>query len=157
VAATDSDAENLFITLSARQLNAQLNIVSRALSPAAENKLLRAGANRVILPYKMGAIQLAQAALRPSVVDFIEIATRTSKIDLGIEELQVGESGPLCGKTLREAAILREMGLIVIGIRSGNDEHMFFNPSASTRINPGDTLITLGKPDKLEAILKRLR
>ena len=79
IAVTDSDAENLFITLSARQLAPHLNIVSRALSPEAENKLIRAGANRVILPYKIGAVQLAQAALRPNVVDFIEIATRTSK------------------------------------------------------------------------------
>jgi voltage-gated potassium channel len=149
IAVTDSDPENLFITLSARQINPDITIVARCLSPDAENKLLRAGANRVILPEKIGAHQMAQAALRPNVVDFIDIATRTSNLDIEIEEMCVDPKADIAGKTLQEATILRSLGLIVIGIRHGARGQMEFNPSAQTRIGPGDTLILLGKRDGL--------
>jgi len=152
IAVTDSDPENLFVTLSARQLNPNLNIVSRVLSPESEQKLLRAGANRVILPYKLGAHQIAQAALRPNVVDFIEIATRTSKLDIEIEEIPVNPESELAGKKLHEATILRRLGLIVIGVRSGADDQMRFNPSAETVMNGRDTLIVLGKKESLAQI-----
>ncbi|MFP4381503.1 MAG: potassium channel family protein [Candidatus Sumerlaeia bacterium] len=155
IAVTNADPENLFITMSARQLNPNLIIVSRALTIEAEQKLLRAGASRVILPYKLGAHQLAQAALRPNVVDFIEIATRTSQLDIEIEELMVQEGSEMVGKKLREATILRELGIIIIGIRShGNG--MQFNPRADTPIQAGDTLIALGKDEKLKEAKKHL-
>ncbi|MBN1868358.1 potassium channel protein [Candidatus Sumerlaeota bacterium] len=149
IAVTGTDPDNLFVTLSARQLNPDLLIVSRALSAEAEAKLLRAGANRVILPYKLGAHQLAQAALRPNVVDFIEIATRTTKLDIEIEEVHVAPASVLVGKTLRQATLLRDLGLIVIGIRRGSDHRMEFNPSAETTIDANDILIVLGKGEKL--------
>lgn len=156
IAVTDSDPENLFITLSARQMSPSLIIVSRALTDEAEKKLLRAGASRVILPYKLGAHQIAQAALRPNVVDFIEIATRTSNLDIEIEEMRVGATSPLAGKPLREATILRELGLIVIGIRRAEEKLMHFHPSAATVIGVGDTLIALGKSENLESVRKHL-
>ncbi len=156
IAVTNSDPENLFVTISARQLNPNLNIVSRAVSPDAERKLLRAGANRVILPYKIGAHQLAQAALRPNVLDFIEIASRTTKLDIEIEEIHVPAGSILDSKTLSEATILRDLQLIVIGIRPDGSEQMQYHPSASTRIGAGDTLIALGKHEKLEILRKKL-
>ena len=156
ITVTDSDPENLFVTISARQLNSQLHIVSLASSEEAQNKMLRAGANRVILPYKLGALQLAQAALRPNVVDFIEIATKTSSLDIEIEELVVQPTSPLSGKPLKEAPILRDLGLIVIGIRCEAGGRMEFNPSAETVIHSGDTLIALGKTDALKQIYKHL-
>ena len=156
IAVTSSDPDNLFVTLSARQLNPDLNIVSRALSPNVEKKLIRAGANRVILPYEIGAHQIAQAALRPNVVDFIEIATRTTDMDIEIEEITAASSSELAGKALKEATILRELGLIVIGIRFASDGKMHYHPSAETVIHPEDTLITLGKSGKLAELRSRL-
>lgn len=156
IAVTDADPGNLFITLSARQLNPDLRIVSRALSPDAERKLIRAGANRVILPYKIGAHQISQAALRPNVTDFIEIATRTSQLDIEIEELAVRANSKLVGQTLKETTVLRELGIIVIGIRSSTSEPMRFNPSADTPIAAGDVLICLGKRQGLEKLHKHL-
>ncbi|HBF35008.1 TPA: potassium channel protein [Candidatus Sumerlaeota bacterium] len=156
ITVTHADPENLFITMSARQLNPNLMIVSRALTAEGERKMLRAGANRVILPYMLGAHQIAQAALRPNVVDFIEIATRTSKLDVEIEELQVGDRSPITNKALRDVPMLRDLGLIVIGVRPAADDNMLFNPSASTVIKSGDTLIVLGKPDSLKKIRTHL-
>jgi len=158
IAVTGSDPENLFITMSARQLNPDLIIVCRALSKEVEKKMLRAGANRVILPYKLGAHQIAQAALRPNVVDFIEIASRTSNLDIALEEMQVAPASELVGKQLRDATVLRNLGLIVIGVRPAGaaGESMLFNPSASTVIGAGDTLIALGKPDNLEQVRRHL-
>ena len=152
IAVTNSDPENLFVTLSARQINPKLNIVARALSPDAERKLLRAGANRVVLPYKLGAHQLAQAALRPNVVDFMEIAARTSKIDIELEEVTVTPGSTLADKKLQEATILSELGLIVIGIRSAGDSELQFKPSAETKIHAHDTLIVLGDPTSLDRL-----
>jgi voltage-gated potassium channel len=157
IAITDSDPENLFITLSARQLNPRLSIVSRALSDEAEQKLLRAGANRVILPYKIGAHQLAQAAIRPNVLDFVEIATRTSKLDIEIEELEIPHTASFAGKPLREAGVLRSLGLIVIGIRRPEAKEMDFNPSADTMIRAGDILVFMGKNSSLLALHKQLK
>ena len=156
IAVTNNDPSNLFVTLSARQLNPDLRIVARALSPDAERKLMRAGANRVILPYKIGAHQISQAALRPNVTDFIEIATRTSQMDIEIEELPVKASSKLVGKTLKEATVLRELGMIAIGIRSSQSEPMRFNPSAETRIEAGDIVICLGKREAFAKVHKFL-
>lgn len=157
IAVTNSDPENLFITMSARQLNPNLIIVSRALTEEVERKLLRAGANRVILPYKLGAHQIAQAALRPNVVDFIEIATGSSKLDMEIEEWLVRADSSLVNKPLREATLLRQLGIIVIGIRSYQSEEMMYNPPADTVIREKDTLIMLGKTEGLDQLRKQNR
>ncbi|HNY25950.1 MAG TPA: potassium channel protein [Candidatus Sumerlaeota bacterium] len=152
LAVASNDPENLFITMSARQLNPKIVIVTRALSPNVEQKFRRAGADRVIQPYKIGAHQLAQAALRPTVVDFIEIASRTSNYDIEIEEIQVGAGSKLSGKPLKEAGILRQLGLIIIGVRPESSQHLEFNPSADTVIHAGDTLVALGKSTGLKDI-----
>lgn len=152
IAVMGSDPDNLFVTLSARQLNPEMTIVARALSAEAEKKLVRAGANRAVLPYKIGASQLTQAALRPNVLDFIEVATRTSNLDVAIEEIRVASGSEIAGRKLQEAHMLRELGLIVIGIRRAGDEQALFNPSAETAIRPDDTLIVLGKPDSLKRV-----
>ena len=152
LAVMDSAPENLFVTLSARQMNPDLTIVARGPSANVEQKLLRAGADRVVLPLKIGAHHLAQAALRPGVVDFIEIATRTSTLDIDIEEMEISASSSLAGKKLCEAKILRELAVIVIGIRQPDGEQMSFNPPEETLIGANDTLITMGKAESLEKL-----
>jgi voltage-gated potassium channel len=151
-----SDADNLYITMSARLLNDRLFIVARAEDERAEQKLLRAGANRVVSPYVIGGIRVAQAVLRPNVVDFIELATRTEHLELQIEETQVAEGSRLAGATLRDSQLRKEMGIILVAIKKQTGE-MLFNPSPDTVLRAGDTLITLGHREQLDQLEKLAR
>jgi voltage-gated potassium channel len=150
ISVTRSDSDNVFITLSARQLNPDLYIVARAEEESAEPKLRRAGANKVVLPYRIGATQLAQAALRPNVIDFLEITTQTRNLEYQIEELKVSPSSPAVGKSLIELAWSRTIGIIIIGIKRPTG--MIFNPSAEARIQENDILIALGSADQLKKL-----
>src|SRR5262249_29646504 len=105
VTVAGSDAENLFIVMSARMLNERLFIVARAEDENSQQKLLRAGANRVVSPYIIGGSRVAQAVLRPTVVDFIELATRSEHFELQIEEVTVRTGSPLVGQTLRDSLL----------------------------------------------------
>lgn len=142
VSAVPHDADNLFITLSAKLLNERIFVVARAEDPASETKLTRAGANRVVAPYLLGGGRVVQAVLRPSVLDFIDLATRTQHIELQMEETFVRDGSVLIGKKLSES-MTRENRIIVVAIKrsSGNME---FNPGGETVLNTGDTLISLG-------------
>jgi voltage-gated potassium channel len=149
-----SDADNLYITMSARLLNDKLFIVARAEEEPAEQKLVRAGANRVVSPYAIGGFRMAQAVLRPAVVDFIELATRTEHLDLQIEETRVAEGSRLAGATLRSSRLRQDLGVIIVVIKTGQGE-MLYNPPGEAVIQAGDTLIALGhrqQLDQLEAL-----
>ena len=146
-----TDAENLYVVLSARVLNPDMNIVARAGEEGSEQKLLRAGADRVVSPYYIGGLRIAHTVLKPSVVDFIEFATRSGNIDLQMEEIYVREGASIAGITLDECGIGRELGIIIVAIkRSGGD--MRFNPTFRTTIKPGDVLIALGERTKLKVL-----
>jgi voltage-gated potassium channel len=138
-----SDADNLFITMSARLMSDRIFIVARAEDEGAERKLTRAGANRVISPYVIGGQRVAQAVLRPSVVDFIELATRSDYMALQIEETVVHKTSALCGQPLRDTGLRHDLGLIVVAIKRP-DGRMVFNPAPEAVIVEGDILITLG-------------
>src|SRR5688572_7967679 len=139
------DADNLFITMSARLMNEHLFIVARAEDEDAEAKLLRAGANRVVSPYVIGGHRVAQAVLRPNVVDFLELATRHDFVELQIEETEIGERSALAGVLLRDTRIREELGIIIVAIKKA-DGQMVFNPGSDAAIAAGDMLITLGRP-----------
>lgn len=146
-----TDAENLYVVLSAKVLNPDLNIVARAGEEGSEQKLLRAGADRVVSPYHIGGLRIAHTVLKPSVVDFIEFATRSGNIDLQMEEIYVHEGANIAGTTLDECGIGRELGIIIVAIkRVGGD--MKFNPTFRTTIKPGDVLIALGERTKLKVL-----
>jgi voltage-gated potassium channel len=151
VTAVTSDTANVYITLTARGLSPDLFILSRASEEGVEMKLRRAGANKVISPYVMGASRMAQAILRPSVVDFIEIATAGKNIELQIEESRVAADSGLVDKTLITSGIRKDFGVIIVGIKK-EDGQMNFNPEPSTRIAGGDILITLGEPASIERL-----
>ncbi len=142
ITAVTMDAENVFIVLTARGINPDLFILARASEEGAEVKLMRAGASKVISPYTIGANRMAQAILRPSVVDFIDIATGHTNIELQMEEIPVSPESSLAGKDLHQSGIRKELGLIIVGIKRG--EQMIFNPEADTIIEAGHTLIALG-------------
>lgn len=151
VAALRSDADNLYITLSARSLNPSLFILSRASEEGAEQKLLKAGANRVVSPYTMGAARMVIAALRPNVVDFVELVVQRKHLKLQLEEIVVQDDTRFKGKPLRESGVRRDLGLIVVAIKKESAE-MIFNPSPETVIERGDILIVLGEKKQLETL-----
>jgi voltage-gated potassium channel len=144
-----SDADNLYITLSARLMNPKLLIIARAEEAEAEAKLRKVGANKVISPYLAGGHRAVQAALRPAVLHFMEMATRSELMDLQIEEVKIDEGGECAGRTIRECGIHDRYGILVVGILKGNGD-LTYNPSASTAIEVGDTLIVLGQRRKLD-------
>ena len=150
-----SDADNLFITMTARGLNPGLFILARAEEEQSHKKLLRAGANRVVLPYLIGGQKMAHTITKPAVTDFLELTVHDKNIELEMGEILVKDRSRLKGVTLADSGIRQEMNVIIVAIRKENGE-MAFNPSSETRIETGDTLIALG-PDndlkKLSAIL----
>ena len=145
-----SDAHNLYVVLSARGLNADLQIVARASEDGADQKLLRAGANRVVSPYHIGGVRIAHSILKPSIVDFIEFATRSGNIELQMEEVPIHRFSGLSGITIDKAAIGNKLGVIIVAIKRGDD--MIFNPTGKTVISPEDTLIALGEAGKLKML-----
>ena len=151
VAAVGTDAENVYAVLSARVMRPDLFIVSRAETEDATQKLRRAGADRVVSPYQIGAKQIAQTALRPAVVDFMELATSSSSFDLGMEEIPIAAGSPLASATILNANLRQRYGVIVVGIQR-QDRRMEFNPEPETAIRAGDKLVVLGPPDSLKRL-----
>jgi len=150
-----SDADNLFITMTARGLNPGLFILARADEEQTHKKLLRAGANRVVLPYLIGGQKMAHTITKPAVTDFLELTIHDKDIALELGELLVKDRSKLKGVTLADSGIRQEMNVIIVAVRKENGE-MAFNPSSETRIETGDTLIALGPGNdlkKLSAIL----
>ena len=151
ISAVSSDADNLYITMGARLLNERLFIVSRAEDERSEQKLLRGGATRVVSPYAIGAARLAQAVLRPAVVDFLELATRSEHLELNIEETKVSATSSLAGSTLETSGIRHEYGLIIVAIKKPSG-HMLFNPPGDAILEAGDVLIMLGRRQDLDQV-----
>jgi voltage-gated potassium channel len=149
VSVLPTDAENLFVVLSARELNASLFIVARAGEEGSEKKLVRAGADKVVSPYHIGGLRIAHTVLKPAVVDFIEFATKSGNIDLQMEEVLISKASSLVGKSLDECGIGRELGIIIVAIKKPDGE-MKFNPTFKSAIKSGDTLIALGESSKLK-------
>jgi len=148
IAAVGTDAENVYAVLTARVLRPDLYIIGRAETEDAERKLLRAGANRVVSPYRIGARELAQTALRPAVVDFFQLATRAGNLELAIEQVAIGGGSPLDGRSIIDANVRQRYGLIVVGIQRTSGK-MEFNPPADAVMHAGDQLVVLGRTDGL--------
>jgi voltage-gated potassium channel len=148
ISVLSSDADNLYVVLSARGLNPKLTIVARSSEETAERKLLRAGADRVISPYYIGGLRIAHTILKPAVVDFIEFATRSGNLELQIEEVEVGDRSNLINQSLDQSGIRKEMGVIIVAIKRSSGE-MEFNPQSNSIIKIGDTLIAMGEKKNL--------
>jgi voltage-gated potassium channel len=150
IAAVGTDAENVYTVLSARVLNPNLFIVGRAEGEDSVRKMERAGANRVISPYQIGAMQMAQTALRPTVVDFVELATNAENFELSMEEITIAEGSSLAARSILEANLGQRLGVIVVAIQ--RDKRMEFNPEAKTEMRAGDKLVVLGRPESLKKL-----
>jgi voltage-gated potassium channel len=154
VSVVSSDADNVYIVLTARSLNPHLNIVARAGESGSEQKLRRAGANEVISPYELGGQRMAQTILRPTVVDFMEVALGEG-IDLSLEEIPVGGQSDIIGLPLKDSGIRQKMDLIIVAIKR-LDGTMLFNPQPDAPILQGDTLIALGSQVNLDKLMHLL-
>jgi voltage-gated potassium channel len=151
IAAVGTDAENVYAVLSARVMRPDLFIVSRAETEDATLKLKRAGADRVISPYQIGAMQIAQTALRPAVVDFMELATNSDNLELAMEQITITARSSLSNRSIVEAGLRQRYGVIVVGIQR-EDSRMEFNPEPDTPIRSGDKLVVLGHPESLKQL-----
>lgn len=151
VAAVSSDAENLYIVLTARGFRSDLKIIARASEEEATSKLLRAGASQVLSPYYFIGHRIAQLLLRPNVLDFIDTAVGTERLDIEIGEVQVAEKSGLAGKSLADSAIRQQSGVIVLAVKDAAGA-MTFNPPPEAKIHAGDCLIVIGGDDQLRKI-----
>jgi len=149
VVAAGSDADNVYITLSARGMRPDLFIEARASSSQAEAKLKRAGADRIISPYSLGARRMAQLALRPTVVDFIDTVIYRRGQELQLENVAVGNDSALIGLTVEEARLRTKAVILAISRKRGK---VVTNPTAEESIQAGDMLITLGTREQLTAL-----
>ena len=143
VAAVGTDAENVYTILTARVLAPGLFIVGRAETEDAERKLRRAGADRVVSPYAIGAQQMAQTALRPAVVDFVKLATQAGNLDLAMEQIRVNAGSSLAERSIIDANLRQRFGVIVVGIQRAAGR-MEFNPPPDAVMKDGDQLVVLG-------------
>ncbi len=155
VAVVSNNVNNLYITLSAREMcreeNPDLYILSRATDESASEKITRAGADRVISPYAIGGMRIVQALLRPTVYDFVDIATQTSGMDLMFEELKVSEKSGFNGVAIKDSGIRQGFDVIVIAIKKPSGR-MVFNPGPEVIMQIGDMLIVLGDRDQLNRL-----
>jgi voltage-gated potassium channel len=151
VAALSTDADNLFVVLSARALNPKLFLASRAVEEEAEQKIRLAGANVVFAPYAATGLRLANAMIRPHVNQFLEFATQNLGLNVSLEQVRVGESSEFVSKSLEDMQLRRDLGAIVLAIRKA-DGRMLFNPPADSAIQGGDHLIVMGEPESLRKL-----
>lgn len=144
------DADNVYVVLTARDLNPGIHIVARAAEEQAESKLIRAGANRVVAPTIIGGHRMAMALTKPAVGDFLDSVT-ANDLELGFEQLEVGPVSSLVGRKLSETVIRSELNIVIVSIRRDGGE-IIFNPSGETKIEGGDMLIAIGNPESLSRL-----
>lgn len=145
VSALNRDSDNVFITLTSRNLNASLHIIARGEQPATEKKLFQAGADHVVLPAVIGARRMATMVTRPHAADLIDQVTDHKILDADLEEVVVSDSSPGVGKTVQEIMAHRKHRLLVVAVRQPDGE-MVFAPEADYRLAAGATMIVMGRP-----------
>jgi len=141
------DADNVYVVLTARDLNPNVHIVARAAQEQAEMKLLRAGANRVIAPTLIGGHRMAAALIKPAVYDFLDSIT-ASRLELAFEQVEIRANSALVGKKLRDTNIRSALDVVIVSIRR-NHGQTIFNPNGDAEIEGGDLLIAIGHVDAL--------
>ena len=155
VTAVNSDANNVFITLTAKGLRPDIFVLARASEERNEEKMIKAGATRVVSPYLIGARRMAQVLKRPTVVDFIDCATMGNHLGLIMEETEVGLIPDLIGKNLIESRLRQNYGIIIVAIKKASGE-MIFNPTPLEILESGDVIVVIGKREDLKRMRENL-
>lgn len=153
VSVLSSDASNVYVVLTARELNPELEIIARAAEESAQSRLMRAGATRVVSPYQIGGMRMVMGIVKPTVMDFLQVAMDHKKMDVDLAEVRVAENSAYSGKKLIDTDLRKELNLIIIAIKK-SDGRMEFNPGPNTVIHDNDTLIAMGKAKDLEVFEK---
>jgi voltage-gated potassium channel len=150
IATLSTDADNLFLVISARTLNPELKISARIAEITSSDKFRRAGAEYVFAPYDITGNRMAEALIRPHVYQFLDFTTRPAELGLNVslDQVPVAETSDLVGQSLRDLQLRRDLGIIVLAIRKP-DGNMLFNPPAEAEICGGDCLIVMGAHDAL--------
>ncbi len=146
ISVLDSDAQNLYVVLSARGLNNDFFIVARANEEGADYKLTRAGADKVVSPYHIGGLRIAHTIFKPTVVDFLELTAKAGNMEIQIEEVVVEEASLLAGKTIKEAGVRAKNWVVIVALKKENKK-ILFNPRADVRIEAGDKVAVIGEPE----------
>jgi len=149
VASLGKDAENLFLTISARSLNRDLQIIARVQDPDNNRKFIKAGATQVVSPFSTGAARIVQLLTRPAVVDLIELVTQRENLALEVCEIPVDDKSKLAHKTLAESRVRQTLGCMVFAIKHPGGETVF-DPDPQMKIEPGDVLVAIQKPRSAE-------
>ena len=155
IAVLATDTDNVFLVLTARQLNPDLYIIARASRDDSKLKLKAAGGNKVESPYEMGAVSMAQRIIRPTVTNFLNLAFAHKRKDIQMEEIPVNSSSGLINVMLKDSGIRQQFNLIIIAIKKP-DGSMMFNPSYETVIEAGDTVIAVGQEGNLQRLENKL-
>jgi voltage-gated potassium channel len=153
VAALDTDADNLYVTVAAKSMRPELQIIARARSESSEPKLMRAGADRVVNPQQLGGDRMASFVTQPHVVDFVDIVMHDGTLEFRLEELLVSDASSLAGRTIRTAQLRDRTGALVLAIRRPQGDFIT-NPSPEDVITSGDVLISVGTAEQLEALAR---
>jgi len=155
VTAVSSDADNVFIALSAKGLRSDIFILARASGVSSENKLLRAGASRVICPYQMGAKRMAEILQRPTVIDFLDHTMMKSELGLRMGEAVIADSSIITGKTVLTSNLRQEFGVIIVAIKKASGK-MIYNPGPDEQFHSGDVIVIIGETKELERMVETI-
>jgi len=154
ISSLPEDAANVFTVLTARQMNENLYIVSRAIESSTRGKLKKAGANNTISPNEIGGTRMAAVMLRPTVISFLDIITRAGDVVLDLEDVVIGKNSELAGKILKEAKIPERTGLVVLAMRKKGEKDLLLNPGFEQKLEIGDAMIVLGKEEQVKYLRK---
>lgn len=157
IAAMDNDTQNIFIVLTAREMNPNLRIISRVSEREAEHKFRRAGANAVVCPNIIGGLRLVSEIIRPTVVDFLDVMMRGKEMTLRIEQINISKDSRFVNKTLGESNIGHDTGVIIVAKKDTVTGQYLYNPRADSHIKEGDVLIALGEINQIESLRKSIK
>src|SRR5665811_701941 len=155
VACVDTDADNVFVTLSARVISPDLWIVSRGNTEESHNKLEKAGADKVVSPYAIGGREMATLMLKPMVSDYLDVVTGGGELELRVEQLQLSSTSPALGESIRDLEIRKKTGTSILAVRKSG-QAFDTNPNPGTRLEENDELIAVGTPSEIQLLEKLL-
>lgn len=154
ISSLPTDVDNVFVVLTARTMNRDLYIISRAIDKHAPNKLKRAGANKTISANEIGGRRMAAQMLRPSVVSFLEIVTSIDDVQLDLQDVIIGKNSEIAGQELKHLRIPDRFGLVVIATKKFGQASMILNPKSDLILNSGDAMLVLGNNTQVNELRK---